>query len=197
MPRSGEQARARLQEAAITLYGRNGYDATTTAEIAAAAGVTERTFFRHFADKREVLFGGESVMRESLTAAIAAVPGTPAPLAILCAAFRTVVPYLESRRALSEPRSRIIAATPALRERELAKAANMVEVVAEALAARGIPRRRARLAAEIGMATIGEAIRLWRNDSADDLNEYITRSFDDLMALCADPDAFAEPGGPL
>ncbi|MBY8861918.1 TetR family transcriptional regulator [Nocardia sp. CA2R105] len=192
MPRSGEQARSRLQEAAIVLYGRNGYDATTTAEIAAAAGVTERTFFRHFADKREVLFGGESVMRESLTAAIAEVSGTPASLAILRAAFRTVVPYLESHRPLSEPRSRIIAETPALRERELAKAANMVEVVADALTARGIPARRARLTAEVGMATIGEAIRLWRNDSAGDLDEYITRSFDDLKALCTEPDAFGE-----
>ena len=66
MPRSGEQARRRLQQAALELYRAQGYDRTTTAEIAAQAGVTERTFFRHFADKREVLFDGEAVLRDIL-----------------------------------------------------------------------------------------------------------------------------------
>ena len=74
MPRSGDDARRRLQQAALELFRERGYEATTTAEIAARAGVTERTFFRHFADKREVLFEGPEILNRSLTAAIAAAP---------------------------------------------------------------------------------------------------------------------------
>src|SRR5665213_996299 len=78
MPRSGVEARARLREAALELYLDHGYDATTTAQIAQRAGVTERTYFRHFADKREVLFNGESELRDVMVAAIAdAQEGTP------------------------------------------------------------------------------------------------------------------------
>lgn len=71
MPRSGAEARSRLKQAALELYRENGFDKTTTAEIAARAGVTERTFFRHFPDKREVLFDGEADLREDLTKSVA------------------------------------------------------------------------------------------------------------------------------
>ncbi|MDE3177201.1 MAG: helix-turn-helix transcriptional regulator, partial [Pseudomonadota bacterium] len=74
MPRSGEDSRRRLQKAAFDLFEERGYDQTTAAEIAARAGVTERTFFRHFPDKKEVLFAGEAAFRATLTAAVAAAP---------------------------------------------------------------------------------------------------------------------------
>jgi AcrR family transcriptional regulator len=90
MPRSGEPARQRLQQAAIELFCERGYDQTTTAEIAARAGVTERTFFRHFPDKREVLFDGQTKLREALTRAIAKAPATLQPLEVLYWAFRSV-----------------------------------------------------------------------------------------------------------
>ena len=79
MPRDGAQARARLREAALELYRERGYDETTAAQIAARAGVTERTYFRHFADKREVLFDGEAELRAILVDAIATAPAGLAP----------------------------------------------------------------------------------------------------------------------
>lgn len=183
MPRSGAEARHRLQEAALALYRERGYDATTTAEIAARAGVTERTFFRHFADKREVLFDGEAALRALLVQAVNEVPDTLPPLAAVLRALRAAVPLLENNRAFSVPRAQIIAATPALREREVAKAVSLSEAMAAALTARGVPDRQATLAAQIGMTAFGEAARLWTGDPDGDLNAYLTQAVDDLHQL--------------
>ncbi|MER7370487.1 helix-turn-helix domain-containing protein, partial [Nonomuraea wenchangensis] len=79
MGRWEPNARGRLEEAALELYGERGYEQTTVAEIARRAGLTERTFFRHFADKREVLFGGGTLLEERLTAAVAAAPDSAGP----------------------------------------------------------------------------------------------------------------------
>ena len=132
MPRSGEAVRRRLQITALRLYRKHGYDATTAAEIAADAGVTERTFFRHFPDKREVLFDGEDTFRAALAQAITDVPGTAAPLEVLRQAFLAgaVESHLEKNRPYLHPRAELIAATPALRERELAKIASLQDAAA-------------------------------------------------------------------
>ena len=63
MGRWEPDARGRLVKAAMELYGERGFEQTTVAEIAERAGLTERTFFRHFADKREVLFAGAGALR--------------------------------------------------------------------------------------------------------------------------------------
>src|SRR6478735_15430 len=118
VPRSGAEARRRLQQAALELYRERGFDRTTTAEIAARAGVNERTFFRHFPDKREVLFDGEADLRAALVRAVAEAPDGLPPLDVLLRAFRTAEPVLERNRPFAEPRLRVIAATPALRERD-------------------------------------------------------------------------------
>ncbi|MEV4373699.1 TetR family transcriptional regulator, partial [Nonomuraea sp. NPDC049637] len=125
MPRSGAEARRRLQQAALELYRERGFDRTTTAEIAARAGLNERTFFRHFPDKREVLFDGEADLRASLVQAVAEAPDGLQPLDLLLYAFRKVEHLLEDNRPFAEPRLQVIAATPALRERDLAKAASI------------------------------------------------------------------------
>jgi AcrR family transcriptional regulator len=181
MPRSGEEVRRRLQIAALTLYGRQGYDATTAAEIAAEAGVTERTFFRHFPDKREVLFDGD--LGAALAQAIAEVADATAPLAVLRQAFHAMAPLVERNRPFVAPRSRIIAETPALRERDLAKTASLQDAAAEALTARGIPDRQAMLAARVGMAVLGQAMHEWKSDSADVFDSLLTQAFDDLSNL--------------
>jgi len=183
MPRSGEQVRLRLQRAALDLYRKKGFDETTTAEIAARARTTERTFFRHFADKREVLFGGEAVVREALVQAVRGVPGKPPPLEVLLRAFRAVVPMLEENRPLSEPRAKVIAAHPALRERELAKHAAMNEAVAAALEARGVDARRATLAAQVAMAAFGQATQSWLDDPKPGLDALVVQAFADFREL--------------
>ena len=153
MPRNGEPARQRLQQAAVELFGERGYDQTTTAEIAARAGVTERTFFRHFPDKREALFDGQAKLRTALTGAIAAAPAKLPFMEILSRAFRLVVPMLEANRPFALPRQAVIASSPALQERELAKEAALAESLAVALRQRGVDERLAALAARTGMAT--------------------------------------------
>src|SRR5579863_7498925 len=104
MPRSGDDARRRLRQAALELFGERGYEATTTAEIAARAGVTERTFFRHFPDKREALFDGEAAFRDALRDAVLAAPATASPIQALLRAFASVEPMLAENRPFAEAR---------------------------------------------------------------------------------------------
>jgi AcrR family transcriptional regulator len=183
MPRSGEDARRRLQQAALELYLERGYDATTTAQIAERAGVTERSFFRHFADKREVFFDGEAALRTALVTTITQAPADLPPLAVLRAAFCAVVPILEENRALAEARAPVIASTPALRERALAKTEALNDAVAEALRKRGLPESQALLAAQIAMAAFGHAAREWRAAPSRDLRALIAEAFDDVYTL--------------
>src|SRR3984893_1528138 len=115
----------RLQEAALALYAERGFDQTTAAEIAARAGVTERTFFRHFADKREVLFGGSALLKERIVTGVAGAPATARALEAVSQGLDAAATMLgESRRDLSQKRQAVIAANPELRERELAKLAD-------------------------------------------------------------------------
>ena len=185
MPRNGEPARLRLQQAAVELFGERGYDQTTAAEIAARAGVTERTFFRHFADKREALFDGQSKLREALTKVIAEAPAKLEPLEILDLAFRAIVPLLEANRPFALPRQHVIASSPALQERELAKEAALAESVALALRQRGVEERLASLVARTGMATLRYAIENWFVDPAEGLETHLERAFSELDGLAS------------
>ncbi len=183
MPRSGAKARERLQRAALALFGERGYDRTTTSEIAARAGVTERTFFRHFADKREVLFDGQAVLLEELKAAVADAPATLGPLGTLRRAFHSVEKLLEDNRPFAVPRQRVIDAAPALRERELAKLEALADALALALQERGVAERPAALAAQAGMAVFRHAVASWFADPAGGLGSHLNRAFDELKGL--------------
>ncbi len=183
MPRNGADARRRLQQATLELFRERGYDATTTAEIAAKAGVTERTFFRHFPDKREALFDGEEAFRNALADAVAAAPeGVPPMDALLCA-FRSVEPLLERNRPFSEPREEIISHTPALQERVLTKTANLIGALSAALRRRGFDDGLATLAAQVGVAALGHAVKAWFDDPSPGLDAHLRRAFDTLRHL--------------
>jgi AcrR family transcriptional regulator len=130
MPRSGQEARLRLRQAALELFQERGFDATTTAEIAARAGVTERTFFRHFPDKREALFDGEQAFRDALADGVLAAPADLDPMGALFWSFRSVEQTLMHNRPFSEPRHALIARTPALQERVLMKTAGLIDALA-------------------------------------------------------------------
>ena len=173
MPRGSDEVRGRLQQAALKLFGTRGYDGTTSAEIAARAGVTERTFFRHFADKREVLFDGQAKLVAALTEGIAAAPSEAGPLETLLEVFRSLVPLIEANRPFAAPRQHVIAATPALQERELSKHAALTAAVAEALQARGVDARLATLAAQIGMAAFVQATLVWFDEPQRDLRDHL------------------------
>jgi AcrR family transcriptional regulator len=187
VPRSGAEARRRLRQAALELYRERGFDQTTTAEIAARAGVNERTFFRHFPDKREVLFDGEADLRDELAHSVAEAPHDLEPLDVLLGAFRKAARILEENRPFSEPRLEIIAATPTLRERELAKAASLTDALADALRRRGVPDRLAALAAHTGWAAFHQAAQSWIDDPSQNLDTHLLQVFDDLRTLHASP----------
>ncbi len=183
MGRHEESARLRLQRAALAMFSELGYDRTTAAEIAARAGVTERTFFRHFPDKREVLFDGESILREALTSAIADAPADLAPLDTLFRSFRSVRQLLEDNRPFSVPRHAVISASPALHERELAKTAALVAALARALQARGVADLPAILAAQAGMAAFVHATVAWIEDPDPGLAARLDQAERALRAL--------------
>jgi len=178
-----DDVRVRLQRRALELFRERGYDQTTAAEIAARAGVTERTFFRHFPDKREVLFDGEAKLRVALTASIADAPAGLGPLDTLFRAFRSLQPMIEDNRPFSKPRHELISNTPALHERELAKMAALADALAAALKARGVADLRAVLAARTGMAAFVHATISWLDDPVLGLGERLDLAHCELQAL--------------
>lgn len=175
--------RSRLQAAALELFRERGYDQTTASQIAGRAGVTERTFFRYFPDKREVLFDGEAVLREALTASIATAPERVPPLDLLFRAFRSVLPALEDNRPYAKPRYELIAATPALHERELGKTDALATALAAALVERGVSRHRAMLAARTGMAAFVDATVSWLEDASMDLGDRLFLAEREMRSL--------------
>ena len=191
MPRKQDDMAGRLQTAALELFGKRGYDRTTAAEIAAQAGVTERTFFRYFPDKREVLFGGQELVLATLTAAVGAVPPELNPLETLFSAFRSILPLLEANRPWLTQRHATISATPALHEREVTKMIMMGDALAAVLEARGIKKLRGIIAARVGMTLFGQATSSWLNDDEANLNELFELTLQDFRALLVqrEPDA--------
>jgi AcrR family transcriptional regulator len=169
----------------LELYQERGFDQTTAAEIAARAGVNGRTFFRHFPDKREVLFDGEADLRAALMRAVVEAPENLGPFDALLCAFRKSARNLEKNRPFSEPRWKVIAATPALRERELAKHAWLTDAVAEALRQRGVSAEMADLGARTGWAAYQHAVQAWVDDPTQGLDARLRQAFDDLRALSA------------
>jgi AcrR family transcriptional regulator len=189
MARWEPNARGRLEQAAMELYGERGFDQTTVAEIAARAGLTERTFFRHYADKREVLFGGGEMLGERLVAAVAGAPDVATPLDAIAAALEEVGGLIQAARGRDFARARrsIIAANAELQERELIKLASWADTLAEALVARGVDDRVATLAAETGIVVFHVAFDRWVGDSNDrDLPALIRESLGELKALTAE-----------
>ena len=192
MPRNGAEVRKRLQWAALELFRERGYEETTAAEIAAKAGVTERTFFRHFPDKREVLFDGDTVFIEALKTAIRDAPAVLGPWDTLFHAFDSVKHIFIQNRPFTEPRQRVIAMSPSLQERAMAKTRLLTTAVASALCERGLAAPLANLTAQMGMATLGHGVAAWFNDGSIDLGEHIVRAFQEARDLSSSNRTFIE-----
>ncbi len=185
MGRWQPDSRGRLQEAALALYSERGFDQTTAAQIAARAGLTERTFFRHFADKREVLFAGSALLGERILAGVTGAPAKDGPLDAVAHGLAAAAAMLgEFRRDLSYQRYAVIAANPELRERELAKLADYAAAVAQVLHQRGVDEPQASLAAEAGMTVLRVALERWASGVDDrDLTEVMGDSMAALRAV--------------
>lgn len=155
-------ARERLRAAALDLYAERGFEQTTAADIALSVGLTERTFFRYFLDKREVLFAGQEQFQQVFIDGIVAAPSGLAALETVAFALREAASFFpDSRRAYSRLRQTVIAANPGLQERELLKMAGLSDGIAGALRERGIAEPRATLAAETGVTVFNLGFRQW------------------------------------
>jgi AcrR family transcriptional regulator len=179
-------ARGRLEEAALELFAERGYDQTTVAAIAERAGLTERTFFRHFTDKREVLFAGGTVLEELLVSAVAEAPTEAPAYDVVAGALGRVAEVLNERRELAPRRQVVIDAHAELRERELGKLSSWADALSRALQERGDDPRLAGLVAQTGVAVFRSGFETWVADTASqDLTAIVRDSFADLRVAVA------------
>jgi AcrR family transcriptional regulator len=169
-------ARERLQAAALELFATRGFEQTTAAEIAQSVGLTERTFFRHFSDKREVLFYGQEQFLQAFIDGVDAAPPGASPFEVIASALYAATSFFpDDRRSYSRMRQSVIDQNPALRERELHKLAGLATTVAEALRARGTGEPAATLTAQSGATVFGIAFAQW-------IREGETRSLADITS---------------
>jgi AcrR family transcriptional regulator len=186
MARWEPDSRRRLHEAAFELYAERGFDNTTVAEIANRAGLTERTFFRHFADKREVLFAGSAVFQQAMVSAVADAPDSAAPLEAVARGLHAAAAQIPGRE-MARQRQAIIAANPELLERELIKFASLSDALTATLRERGLPDPAASLLAEAGLAVFRVAFERWIGDGDEqDLPALVDDSLAELRGLVAE-----------
>ncbi|MFJ8141633.1 TetR/AcrR family transcriptional regulator [Streptomyces sp. NPDC096013] len=184
MARWEPNASERLAHAALDLFAERGYDNTSVIDIAQRAGLGKSTFFRHFQDKREVLFGGGAV-NVLLTEAIASAPATADPFEAVAHALDAAGAevFTAARRAFTARRQAVIAANPELREREALKNLTLVASVADALKRRGVPDLTARVAAELGSLASAIAYERWVEAGDDaEFGAFARQALDDVRA---------------
>jgi AcrR family transcriptional regulator len=179
-------ARGRLERAALELFGERGFEHTTVAEIAERAGLTKRTFFRHFSDKREVLFGGGDELKELFVSSLAGAPASAAPIDAIAVSLEAAGAALQERHEFARQRQVVIAANAELQERELVKLASIAEALADTLRERGVGEPAASLTAEAGVAVFRIAFERWVAEASQrDLPELIRESLEALRAVTA------------
>ncbi len=186
MARWEPDARGRLEKAAMELFQERGYARTTVGDIAARADLTERTFFRYFADKREVLFSGAKELEQGIVERIAKVPQEVSPLDAVAVAFEAAGAELEERRDLGYVRARhaLVIQHAEIQERELIKLASLASATTKALHARGVSEPTASLAAEAGIAVFKIGFERWVNDEEPrDLAGHIRAAMDALRTV--------------
>ena len=186
MTRWKPDAQGRLMKAAIELFDEQGYEATTVAEIAERAGLTKRTFFRHFSDKREVLFSGSEELQRLWLEGVAAAPADATPLAVVVAGLDPVTEMFAQRHAFARIRAAIIEANPELQERELIKLQTLSDALAAALVARGVSANAAILAAQAGVTVFHVAFAHWvAQDDPRAFRRLINASLGELRSVTA------------
>jgi AcrR family transcriptional regulator len=187
MGRWQPNAPQRLVLAALDLFAERGYESTTVVEIAERAGLTKSTFFRHFPDKREVLFGGDT-MTGLLIEAIAGAPAGAAPLEVVSYALDAIgrEAFTPARREFVTRRRAVIAANPELQEREALKALGLTASMIDALKRRGVPDLIAHVASQLGSLAWKIAYDRWIDaPDGDDFREIARRTLGELQAASA------------
>lgn len=194
MARWEPDARGRLEKAAMELFQERGYVQTTVEEIAARAGLTERTFFRYFTDKREVLFSGSKELEEGIVERIANAPVGTSPFDAVASAFEAAATDLQQHRELQYVRARwaLVIKHAEIRERELIKLASLGTAVTKALHARGVSEPAASVAAEAGLAVFKIGFERWLGEKKGDFASHVRASVDAMKAIGAETKAPAK-----
>lgn len=189
-------ASERLQQAALELFATRGFEQTTAMEIAQSVGLTERTFFRHFSDKREVLFYGQHLLVQAFLAGVQTAPADASPIEIIASALESAASFFpDERRSYSRTRQSVIEQNPALQERERHKLASLATTLADALRARGVGELAATLAAQSGATVFGIAFAQWiREDEERSLADIAADVLRELLALTGKVTAPRERG---
>lgn len=189
MARWEPDATGRLTQAAMELFQERGYDRVTVGEIAARAGLTERTFFRYFADKREVLFSGSEELVRAMKQGIVESPDGEPPMVAIGRVLASVGRILESLRTRDEARARfaVVTSHSELMERERMKMSKLAVALGEALRERGVAEPAASLAAEAGIAVFRVGFEQWLADPAPDasLADHLRRGLETLQRVTA------------
>ncbi len=145
----------------MELFEERGYEGTTVADIAERAGLTKRTFFRYFADKREVLFSGSEIFEGTVIKGVLDAPADASPLDAVAAGLDASAAVFEQIPDRAGKRQALLDANPELQERERAKLAKLSGSVAAALRERGVDEPAASLAADAGMSILRVAFERW------------------------------------
>ena len=170
----------------MELYIERGFEQTTVTEIARRAGLTQRTFFRHYADKREVLFAGADELKELIVATLGSALDSAAPIDAVAEALQAAGAAIQEAGDRPRQRQVVIAANPELQERELIKLASLASAIASALRQRGIPDPAASLTAEAGIAVFKIGFERWISlDGRQGLPETIREALDEMKAVTA------------
>ena len=192
MGRWKPDAAGRLQRAAMELYRERGFDQTTVAEIAERAGLAERTFFRYFTDKREVLFAGSHTLVELLVSALTATPRTDPPIEQVITALHAADEFFTDRD-YSRQRQEVINAHPELHERELIKLHSLATAFADVLRERGVDDPTASMCGEIGVSVFRIAFERWADG---DEQQSFADSVDEAVANLREITLQRDPGPP-
>ncbi len=182
-------ARERLVLAAVDLFTEQGYDATTVAQIAERAGVTKSTFFRHFADKRELLVAGQETLSRLLAEGIAEAPANASPLEAVAAGLERASSAMGPMNRELAPRLKAaVAASTELQERDALKSVSLAAAMTSALVARGVPDSTAAVAGELGVLAFKRGFAEWAEGERaanDELARYTLAALDELRAASA------------
>ncbi|CAN5241070.1 TetR/AcrR family transcriptional regulator [soil metagenome] len=167
MPRWPEGSRRRLIDTSLALFAEHGYADASIRDIALAAGLAPRTFYRYFTDKEEVLFGDDDQLLPVLLDAIAGGIGPVNAERHMSAALSRLALVLEPQRETLRIRQKIIDSQVSLTGRELAKQALWQQKVTAALIERGFLPAQADLLASLGFALFRQTLHSWLADDDD------------------------------
>ena len=178
------KSKEKLQVAAAKLFMKKGYENTTVQEIASLAGVTERTFFRQFKDKSDVLFDTSNTMGQRVAAFITDnFDVEQKPLKLAVDGFASISDYFDGSRERVLARNQIIQSNPDLQERELLKRQVLIESVTNALLVK-FDSELSELAARFAVEIFHMAFRKWIESAEKGFAEQVLAVYELYEKLC-------------